>query len=64
MKNYVKQQKDVFCTGQTLILGSENHYLLHNESDHYDLVGTLNLVPKINELEYLETSIQRLENEI
>ena len=64
MKNYLKQQNEVFCTGQNLVQGSDNDYLVHNESEHYDLRGTLSLVPNRSEFEYLETSIQRLENEI
>ena len=64
MKNYAKQQTDAFCTGQTLILCSDSHDLLHNGSDHSELIGALNLAPKTREFEYLEISIQRLENEI
>jgi hypothetical protein len=64
MKNYAKQQTDVFCTGQTLILCSDGQDLLYNESDHSELIGARNLVPKTREFEYVEITIQRLENEI
>ncbi len=64
MKNYVKQQKDVFCTGQTLILCCDGQDLLYNESDHSELMGACNLVPKTREFEYVEITIQKLENEI
>jgi hypothetical protein len=64
MKNYAKQQTDVFCTGQTLILCSDGHDLLYNESDHSELIGARNLVPKTRGFEYVEITIQRLENEI
>ena len=39
MKNYAKQQTDAFCTGQTLILCSDSHDLLHNGSDDSELIG-------------------------
>ncbi len=64
MKNYAKQQTGVFCTGQTLILCGDSHDLLHNKSDHSELIGAPNLVPKTREYEYVEITIQRLENEI
>lgn len=64
MKNYAENQSDVFCSGQTLILGSESNQLLHNESDYSDVSDALDLVPDIREIQYLETSTQRVENEI
>ena len=64
MKNYAKQQTDVFCTGQTLILCSDGHDLLYIESDHSELIGGCDLVPKTREFEHVEITIQRLENEI
>ena len=65
MKIYAKRRSDVFCPGQTFILAVKIMMLLHNELNHSDVRGAHQLMaPKIREFEYLETSIQSLENEI
>ena len=53
MKNYAKQQTHVFCTGETLILCSDSHDLLYNESDHSELIKARNLLPKQENLNML-----------
>lgn len=64
MPNYPKQHSDVFCTGQTSILGSEGHAQPNTRLYHSEVRVSPYLIPKTREFKYFRTSIHSLENEI
>lgn len=64
MQNYPKQHSDVFCPGQSFILGSESHVQLNTGLYRFKDSVSPNLISKIRGFEYFRTSIQSLENEI
>ncbi len=64
MKNYAKQQSEVFCSGLTSILGSESRVRLPIDLDYSGVRGIPDVISKIREFENFRNAYQWLGIEI
>jgi hypothetical protein len=64
MKNYAKEQLDIFFPGQNFSLVGQRQEPLNKNSNHSHVKREHLLIPKITKLGYCETLIQNKENVI